>query len=108
MAPLCPGCFLSLRRLAFEKVPAGSKLKADCARLIEELYCKDAYSLWNGKLAKAVLLSLELDASLSSRRGAGIVQLWEGAMQLEHVLPQVSREGMQVVSTSRCQCCVAS
>lgn len=65
-------------------------LRAGSICLIKELFCINAFNFWRGRLAKAVLLILEHDNSLRTRNGAGMVQSWEGPMQLEHLLPQVS------------------
>lgn len=65
-------------------------MRAGSICLIEQLFTKDAYSLWRGKLAKAVLLILEDEIAHRPECEAGTVQLWQGKMQLEHLLPQVS------------------
>ena len=80
-------CSLAFKTL--EKLPPRKKLVGGEVRLIEDLYTKNAYNLKNGKVARAVLLSLELGEPLSRRRGAGKAELWEGKIELEHLLPQV-------------------
>lgn len=79
-------------RLAFQtmaELPNGSRRKGGPVSLIEELYMKNAYSMRRGRVAKAVLLGLEIGGSSAG----GPQTHWAGEVQLEHLLPQVGWAG---------------
>ncbi len=69
------------------ELPAGSRRTDGEIRLIKDLYINNAYSLKGGRVAKALLLGLEMAGA--GNQTDGFVMNWEGKMQLEHLLPQV-------------------
>lgn len=79
-----------VRREAFKAMkdlPMGSKRIGGPELLIQDLYVKEAYKRKSGRVAKAVLLALEI----GDAENEGMTSMWTGELQLEHLLPQVGQ-----------------
>lgn len=81
----------ALCRLAFgtmESLPGTFKLAGGGLSLIRDLYTKDIYNNGKGRLATAVLLSVETSEHLKGVRDGGFERRWKGKITVEHLLPQ--------------------